>query len=98
MTSGASGLDSLSGVEPPCLKRPFSLDLSNAGVLGQRHRSQPKPRDSPDSRDIPVEQAEEFTAVLTDFGYDAQLITWRRGHEVAPDELFLSTLLDILDR
>ena len=46
--------------------------------------------------EIPVEYAAEFAEILIDAGYDAQLITWPGGHEGAPAELFLSTLMEVL--
>ena len=46
--------------------------------------------------DIPVEDAEAFTATLTEAGYNAEIITWPGGHESAPLELLQSTLDEVL--
>ena len=45
---------------------------------------------------IPVEQAAEFAATLTDAGYDAQFTTFDGGHWSPPTELSLSTIMELL--
>ena len=42
--------------------------------------------------------AAELAQILTAAGYDAELITWPGEHEGPPDELFLSTLMEVLGR
>jgi hypothetical protein len=48
--------------------------------------------------DIPVENAEQFAEMLSAAGYDVQLTTWAGGHEEPPTELFVSTIMAVLDR
>ena len=48
--------------------------------------------------DIPVEFVAEFAEELGDAGHDVQLITFPGGHEAPPTELYVSTLMDVLDR
>ena len=48
---------------------------------------------------IPVEEAAEFAALLTDAGYDVQLTTFNGlHHEAPPPELFLPTIVEVLSR
>jgi acetyl esterase/lipase len=47
---------------------------------------------------IPVEDAAEFTALLSDAGYDVELVTFDGGHEPAPPELYLPTIMEVLGR
>lgn len=47
---------------------------------------------------VPLEDTADFAAVLEANGYDVQLTTWGGGHESAPDDLFLSTLLEVLEK
>ncbi len=48
--------------------------------------------------EIPAEWAVQLTEVLTAAGYDAELITWPGEHEWPPDELYISTLREVLGR
>jgi dipeptidyl aminopeptidase/acylaminoacyl peptidase len=45
-----------------------------------------------------VEDAAEFTALLADAGYDVELVTFDGGHEPAPPELYLPTIMEVLGR
>jgi hypothetical protein len=45
---------------------------------------------------IPVEDAAEFAALLSDAGYDVELVTFDGGHEPAPPELFLPTIMEVI--
>ena len=47
---------------------------------------------------IPVEMAEEFAAALSDAGYDVQLTTWPGEHEAAPDDIYIPTVMEVVDR
>lgn len=45
---------------------------------------------------IPVEDAAEFTALLTDAGYDVELTTFEGGHATAPLEILLPRVVEVL--
>ena len=45
---------------------------------------------------IPVEEAAEFTRLLSDAGYDVKLATFDGGHQTAPPELLLPTVVESL--
>lgn len=45
---------------------------------------------------IPVEDAAEFAALLTDAGYDVELATFDGGHEIAPPELLFPTVMEVV--
>ncbi|MDJ0925699.1 MAG: hypothetical protein QNJ77_14180 [Acidimicrobiia bacterium] len=45
---------------------------------------------------IPVEDAAEFKALLSDTGYDVDLATFEGGHVIAPPELVLPTVMEVL--
>jgi len=47
---------------------------------------------------IPVEDAAEFAALLSDAGYDVELVTFDGGHEIAPPELVFPTVMEVVDR
>jgi len=47
---------------------------------------------------IPVEDAAEFAALLSDAGYDVELVTFDGGHEVAPPELLFPTVMEVVGR
>ena len=47
---------------------------------------------------IPVEGAAEFTALLSEAGYDAELTTFDGGHATAPLDLFLPIVMEVLDK
>ena len=47
---------------------------------------------------IPVDSVAEFAEELGDAGHDVQLITFPGGHEAPPTELYVSTLMNVLDR
>jgi predicted esterase len=47
---------------------------------------------------IPVEDAAEFEALLTDAGYDVELVTFDGGHEIASPELLFPTVMEVLGR
>ena len=47
---------------------------------------------------IPVEDPTEFAALLTDAGYDVELVTFDGGHEVAPPEVFFPTAMEVVGR
>lgn len=48
--------------------------------------------------DIPVDFVAEFAEELADAGHDVQLITFPGGHVAPPTELYVSTLMGVLDR
>jgi hypothetical protein len=45
---------------------------------------------------IPVEDAAEFAALLTDAGHDVQLATFEGGHGEPPTDLYSSTIREVL--
>ena len=47
--------------------------------------------------EIPVEYATEFAGLLTYAGYDVELTTWPGAHEEPPSELYLSTIMEVLN-
>lgn len=47
---------------------------------------------------IPAEMAEEFAAALRDAGYDVQITTWPGEHEGAPADIYMPTLMAVIDR
>jgi hypothetical protein len=47
---------------------------------------------------IPVEDAAEFEALLSDAGYDVELVTFDGGHEIAPPEILFPTVMEVLGR
>ena len=47
---------------------------------------------------IPVGDAAEFEALLSDAGYDVQFTTFDGGHVLPPEELYLPTIVEVLGR